>query len=325
MAESANIADAWQPAPRRREGLGQAWRRLARHRPAVVGAAVIGVYLLAALFADVLAPYDPLDMSAGSRLTGPDAAHWFGTDEFGRDVLSRVIYGARIAFVVGVLSASGAAVVGMMVGGARGIFRRVDGSRRHHAHRSRLCVSDDPACRRSGGFSHRRGDAAGRTGHHRLVRGAGAALRARGARRHAGGQSAAVCGSGSGTRRFSPPDHPQSHPAQRRSTASRPVRPVLLLRHPRGILPELSRRGSPASGAFLGRDADRCLRLRGAGRPGRRSFPEWRSRSSSWVSTFWATDSGISSTPPAARVDRRVGLPAAMTGRGDRPVGLPAA
>ena len=122
MAESANIADAWQPAPRRREGLGQAWRRLVRHRPAVVGAAVIGVYLLAALFADVLAPYDPLDMSAGSRLTGPDAAHWFGTDEFGRDVLSRVIYGARIAFVVGVLSASGAAVVGMTIGVLGGYF-----------------------------------------------------------------------------------------------------------------------------------------------------------------------------------------------------------
>ena len=122
MAETANTTGAWQPAVRRREGPGRAWRRFVRHRPAVVGAVVIVLYLLAALFADVLAPYDPLDMGAGSRLTGPDAAHWFGTDEYGRDVLSRVIYGARIAFVVGVLSATGAALVGMFIGVLGGYY-----------------------------------------------------------------------------------------------------------------------------------------------------------------------------------------------------------
>jgi len=122
VAESINITHERQPVAPRREGAGRAWRRFARHKPALVGAAVILVYLLAALLADVLAPYDPLDMGAGSRLTGPDAAHWFGTDEYGRDVLSRVIYGARIAFVVGVLSASGAAVVGMLIGVLGGYF-----------------------------------------------------------------------------------------------------------------------------------------------------------------------------------------------------------
>lgn len=122
MAESINTTDARQPVAPRREGPGRAWRRFARHKPALVGAALILVYLLAALLADVLAPYDPLDMSAGSRLSGPDAAHWFGTDEYGRDVLSRVIHGARIAFVVGVLSASGAAVVGMLIGVLGGYF-----------------------------------------------------------------------------------------------------------------------------------------------------------------------------------------------------------
>lgn len=122
VAKLANITHAPQPVTPRREGAGRAWRRFARHKPALVGAGVILIYLLVALLADVLAPYDPLDMGAGSRLTGPDAAHWFGTDEFGRDVLSRVIYGARIAFVVGVLSATGAAVVGMLIGVLGGYF-----------------------------------------------------------------------------------------------------------------------------------------------------------------------------------------------------------
>lgn len=100
----------------------RALRRFGRHRPAIAGAAVIGVYLIAALLARVLAPYDPLDMSAGPRLATPDAAHWFGTDEFGRDVLSRVIYGARIAFTVGVVSASAAAVLGSTIGVLGGYF-----------------------------------------------------------------------------------------------------------------------------------------------------------------------------------------------------------
>lgn len=100
----------------------RALRRFSRHRPAIVGAAVIGVYLITALLANVLAPYDPLDMSAGARLATPDAAHWFGTDEFGRDVLSRVIYGARIAFTVGVLSASAAAILGSTIGMLGGYF-----------------------------------------------------------------------------------------------------------------------------------------------------------------------------------------------------------
>jgi peptide/nickel transport system permease protein len=74
------------------------------------------VYLVAAVLAPVIAPYDPLSMSAGPRLYPPNGVHWFGTDEFGRDVFSRVLYGARIAFVVGVTAALAAAIVGSTVG-----------------------------------------------------------------------------------------------------------------------------------------------------------------------------------------------------------------
>jgi len=123
MAVKANVAGVtWEPSALWQQDVVRAARRFVRHRPAVVGAVVIGVYLITALLADVLAPYDPLDMSAGPRLEAPDTSHWFGTDEFGRDVLSRVIYGARIAFTVGVLSASGAAILGSMIGVLGGYF-----------------------------------------------------------------------------------------------------------------------------------------------------------------------------------------------------------
>jgi len=114
-------SQAGQRAVRRRAVI-RAVRRLGWHRPALVGAAVIGAYLGTALLAGILAPYNPLDMSAGARLSMPDTAHWFGTDEFGRDVLTRVMYGARIAFTVGVLSATAAALLGSTIGVLGGYF-----------------------------------------------------------------------------------------------------------------------------------------------------------------------------------------------------------
>ncbi|HZM88573.1 MAG TPA: ABC transporter permease [Blastocatellia bacterium] len=118
-----SVADATsKPGTGWQQTAMRAFHRLGRHRPALVGATAIGVFLVAALLADVLAPYDPLDMSAGPRLATPDMEHWFGTDEFGRDVLSRVIYGARIAFTVGVLSASAAAILGSTIGILGGYF-----------------------------------------------------------------------------------------------------------------------------------------------------------------------------------------------------------
>src|SRR5260370_25995570 len=76
-------------------------RRFGRHRPAVLASLLIGMYLIAAVFPPVVAHDDPLDMSAGPRLYPPNIVNWFGTDEFGLDVFSRVVHGARIAFIVG--------------------------------------------------------------------------------------------------------------------------------------------------------------------------------------------------------------------------------
>jgi peptide/nickel transport system permease protein len=98
------------------------WRRFARNRGAIFGLVVlIGVVLLSAL-APILAPYDPLAQGVGTPLQSPSLAHWAGTDSFGRDVLSRIIYGARIALVVGVVSVALAMVVGVTLGLVAGYY-----------------------------------------------------------------------------------------------------------------------------------------------------------------------------------------------------------
>ena len=88
-----------------------------------VGAAVCIVLLVAmAAFAPVVAPYDPLTQSVLNANLQPSAEHWFGTDQFGRDVLSRVIFGSRSSLLLGVLSPLVAAVAGSMLGVTAGYF-----------------------------------------------------------------------------------------------------------------------------------------------------------------------------------------------------------
>jgi peptide/nickel transport system permease protein len=82
-----------------------------------VGAAVVLVMLILAVFAEVIAPYDPVAVDFGAMLAAPSGAHWLGTDAFGRDVLSRLIYGSRTALLVGfgaaMLGATGGAILGV--------------------------------------------------------------------------------------------------------------------------------------------------------------------------------------------------------------------
>ena len=100
----------------------RAWRRLARNRPALAGLAIIGAMVLLALLPDLVAPYSPYAIDSTQRGTTPSAAHPFGMDQVGRDVLSRVIFGARVAMLVG-LSATGLSlVVGVFVGATAGYF-----------------------------------------------------------------------------------------------------------------------------------------------------------------------------------------------------------
>ena len=78
--------------------------RFARNKAAVVGLVVVAAFVLIAVLAPLIAPYDPIKTDWGMIRKAPSAAHWFGTDELGRDVLSRVIHGTRISISVAVLS-----------------------------------------------------------------------------------------------------------------------------------------------------------------------------------------------------------------------------
>ena len=91
-------------------------RRLARKRSAQIGAAIILALLVAGLFGQWLAPYDPFDINVAQRLEPPSALHLFGTDEEGRDLLSRVMVGARISVVIMLVTTSISAVFGILLG-----------------------------------------------------------------------------------------------------------------------------------------------------------------------------------------------------------------
>ena len=94
----------------------RALRQLARRPAAVFGAAVLLLVLVLALFAPWLAPYDPLATSWSAVRKAPSAAHWFGTDEVGRDLLARVIWGARASLAAGLVAVLIAVAVGLPLG-----------------------------------------------------------------------------------------------------------------------------------------------------------------------------------------------------------------
>ena len=82
----------------------------------IVAFALIAVFAACALLAPVLAPYDPLVQDLGSRLRPPSSEHWLGTDSLGRDIASRILYGARISLIIGVVVVTAAGVVGTAIG-----------------------------------------------------------------------------------------------------------------------------------------------------------------------------------------------------------------
>src|SRR4051812_24156286 len=93
------------PATSTQSPIWQVAARLLRNRSFLIGAGLVLAIALVAIFADVLAPFDPLRNSFRTRLRSPDATYWFGTDHFGRDILSRVLFGARISLTIGILTA----------------------------------------------------------------------------------------------------------------------------------------------------------------------------------------------------------------------------
>ena len=113
-----------RPQSRLQAKLGRAyvtWRRFSSNWLAVAGLGIIIALVLVAIFADIIAPYSPVigDLK-GARLLPPTATHWFGTDDLGRDIFSRIVYGSRLTLFVVVLVAVIAAPIGLLVGTAAG-------------------------------------------------------------------------------------------------------------------------------------------------------------------------------------------------------------
>ncbi len=96
------------------------WRALSRNRLAVAAGVLVLVLAVVAVLAPVLAPWDPNRPDTRKILEPPSARHWLGTDQLGRDVLSRMLYGSRVSLAVGFVSVSIATVIGIMLGSAAG-------------------------------------------------------------------------------------------------------------------------------------------------------------------------------------------------------------
>ncbi len=102
--------------------------RAARMNPlATIGTVLVVLFAVLAVFAPLIAPHDPAAIDLPSRLAPPSAAHWFGTDELGRDILSRIVFGARISMLVGTSVVAFALLLGLVVGSIAGYYGgRVD-------------------------------------------------------------------------------------------------------------------------------------------------------------------------------------------------------
>ena len=99
------------------------WTAFLRNRTALAGGVIAILIVLVGIFAPWLAPYDPLAQDSYIRLAESNALHWLGTDDFGRDVLSRIIWGTRISLVIGVASVLLGLIVGMLMGMMAGYLR----------------------------------------------------------------------------------------------------------------------------------------------------------------------------------------------------------
>jgi peptide/nickel transport system permease protein len=107
--------------PRRRR-----LRFVSRHLALATGATLLTVLVLLSLAAPLLAPFDPVALDVTHRLRPPGPAHWFGTDNYGRDVFSRTLYGGRMSLLVGIATTVLSSLIGTTIGMAAGMFRWAD-------------------------------------------------------------------------------------------------------------------------------------------------------------------------------------------------------
>lgn len=117
------MSDNKQNRKRKKHGqMYETWMRLRKNRLAVLGMVILLLIIIIAVFAEQIAPY-PYDLQDYNVVSEPPSAqHWFGTDNYGRDILSRVIYGTRLSLRIGFISLAGGALVGCLLGAIAGYF-----------------------------------------------------------------------------------------------------------------------------------------------------------------------------------------------------------
>lgn len=110
------------PTPKRDTELRQVWRHLRRNRLAMVGLAVLVLFLLCAIFAPFITPYDPIKTDFGNALQAPSSENLLGTDWLGRDSFSRILYGSRISLAIGLISVTIGMLIGVPIGALSGYY-----------------------------------------------------------------------------------------------------------------------------------------------------------------------------------------------------------
>lgn len=124
--EAQKELDSPQPKDERPQSLIlESMKQFFQHKLAVIGSVIVFLFLILAIFAPLIAPYGINEQSLGERFSAPSAAHWFGTDDFGRDIFSRVVHGARISLWVGFFSVLGSVLLGTLLGLIAGYGGRV--------------------------------------------------------------------------------------------------------------------------------------------------------------------------------------------------------
>lgn len=107
---------------RRIENIQELFRKFFNNKIAVVGGLIVIFYFIVALFAPVIAPYDPFEIILEDKLQAPSWEHWMGTDDKGRDILSRIIYGSRLSIGIGVAAVAFGAFFGIIMGLVAGYY-----------------------------------------------------------------------------------------------------------------------------------------------------------------------------------------------------------
>ena len=124
MAERMESIARTIPVPRRTGFYQDAWRRLKRNRAALIGLFIVAAFALAAVLAPFILTTDPIEQDLDAQLLPPSRLHWLGTDDLGRDLLTRIVYGGRTSLTVGIVSVVLALSVGTLLGLIAGFYGR---------------------------------------------------------------------------------------------------------------------------------------------------------------------------------------------------------